>query len=401
MSRRPLLLLFTFVSNLVVAFRGGGGWRRFVSITADVPTRNRNSEIDLFLMSTKTTKSNGNDDNLYDVPSLNFRQACHNDLPRCYEIESSSYPSDEAATLKSLTNRQKHAGKYFMMCTTTSTTNDNSDAITDISDTEKQQGNNEIIIGFVCGTRCDEFTEESMSEHNPTGRLLAIHSVVINEQYRRKGIGLNMMKQYIQNVMTAEEIENKEKSSSSHQKPIKSIVLIAKEYLLGFYVRCCGFRVNRLSPIVHGKDFWYELEIELPALPTAPATTVIRQLNADVTVKTDNTCSSIPRKLPRPEESWFCKTEQFCRPFHEILPHLEAHKEWVRTLRTTSDMCIVSGYRVDDKGNPGGGGLMFLASKSYEDAYEFIANNDPLIVNDCVDWELNGWIGQVGDISIR
>ena len=104
--------------------------------------------------------------------------------------------------------------------------------------------------------------------------------------------------------------------------------------------------------------------------------------------------------IPADDESWFCKTEQFKRPFPEVKPHLEAHKEWVTKLRTEQGYCITSGYRVDAEGKPGGGGLMFLAAKSYQDALEIVLQ-DPLVANDCVEWELNGWIGQVGDIQLR
>jgi hypothetical protein len=55
---------------------------------------------------------------------------------------------------------------------------------------------------------------------------------------------------------------------------------------------------------------------------------------------------------------------------------------------------------VDADGKPGGGGLMFLAAKSYQDALDIVLQ-DPLVANDCVDWELNGWIGQVGDVQMR
>jgi hypothetical protein len=40
---------------------------------------------------------------------------------------------------------------------------------------------------------------------------------------------------------------------------------------------------------------------------------------------------------------------------------------------------------------------MFLEAKSYEDAHQSLVLQDPLVAKDCVDWELNGWIGQVGD----
>jgi len=315
------------------------------------------------MMTTKETNgidsSNDDDGNL-----LNFRYATLEDVPRCFEIESASYPSDEAAPLASLTNRQIHAGMYFILCTTTNAT-------------EKQE--QETIIGFVCGTRCTEFSEQSMSEHNPSGKLLAIHSIVVEERYRRKGIASKMTKQYIRNII-AREKENDTEQQQSISQPVESIVLIAKQHLLGFYVRC-GFCVNRPSSIVHGRDLWYEIEMEIP---TSIEKTEI-----------------IPRTLPRSDESWFCKTERFSRPFPEVKPYLEEHEKWVQSLRETQDVCIVSGYRVDDQGKPGGGGLMFLAAKSYEEAFELVSKYDPLIVNKCVDWELNGWIGQVGDISIQ
>ncbi|OEU22974.1 hypothetical protein FRACYDRAFT_178942 [Fragilariopsis cylindrus CCMP1102] len=313
--------------------------------------------------------------------NLNFRSATSDDIPHCFEIESASYPSDEAATLESLTNRQKYAGEYFILCTTTTTT----------TITKAKQ-----ILGFICGTRCNEFTEESMSEHDKDGRLLAIHSVVIDEQYRRKGIASKMLKRYVQDIIIQEEVlqqqqhhqqqqQQQKEPSSSQPPPIESIVFIAKQNLLGFYVRC-GFRVNGTSQIVHGKELWYDLERELQ--PT---------ITAAVKIKTIGNI----RTHPHSDESWFCKTEKFIRPFPEVKPYLEEHKKWVDNLRQTQNICIVSGYRVDEQGKPGGGGLMFVAAKSYKDAYELVSNNDPLIVNKCVDWELNGWIGQVGDISIE
>jgi len=42
---------------------------------------------------------------------------------------------------------------------------------------------------------------------------------------------------------------------------VKAVLLIAKPYLVHFYVSC-GFRVTRLSPVVHGKDAWMELVLD-------------------------------------------------------------------------------------------------------------------------------------------
>lgn len=269
------------------------------------------------------------------ISRLAYRMPKPEEIPACFAIEEASYPSDEAATLSGLKYRQAKAGNYFQC------------AILDDKD----------IIGFVCSTRCDEFEEESMSTHVPSGPFLAIHSVVVKEEYRRQRVASAMLKAYLQKVRG----ENRDGS-------IRSVVLLAKAYLLGFYVNC-GFRVNRPSPIVHGSELWYELE------------------------------SPLVRTLPTHDESWFCKTEQFKRPFPEVKPFLEEHKLWVLSLRRQG-YCITSGYRVDAEGNPGGGGLMFLAAKSHEEALKLV-RQDPLVANDCVDWQLNGWIGEIGEIQMR
>jgi len=285
-----------------------------------------------------------------DSPTIKFRPAAAEDIPRCFEIESASYPSDEAATMESLVNRQKYANDYFLLCT-----------------------NDDSILGFVCGTRCHEFTEESMSAlHDPTGPLLAVHSVVISEEYRRQGLATKLLNQYIKNIMEQEH-QLKISTGDDESVSLESIVLLAKQHLLGFYVRC-GFRVNRPSPIVHGKELWYDLEMEVPSF----------------------------RKHLLPGESWFCKTETFKKSlkFPEIKPHLDAHTQWVKDLRAQGEVCIVSGYRVDSEGKPGGGGLLFVAAKSYQEAYDLVSKNDPLIIKDCVDWELNGWNSQVGGIQV-
>ncbi len=107
---------------------------------------------------------------------------------------------------------------------------------------------------------------------------------------------------------------------------------------------------------------------------------------------------------------WFVKTETFRESlsFLEIKPHLEAHRAWVRSLREEdrggSDgrarAIVVSGYRVDAYDRPGGGGLMIFAAEDYTAAEEFV-RGDPLVANECVDWQLNKWIAETGDISVE
>lgn len=98
--------------------------------------------------------------------------------------------------------------------------------------------------------------------------------------------------------------------------------------------------------------------------------------------------------------SWFVKTEKFVpgKPFPEIKPALDAHKRWVAALRKDG-MAITSGYRVDEDGKPGGGGLMLFAATNHQAAEAFVLD-DPLIKAECVEYEVNGFICDVGEVDL-
>ena len=162
---------------------------------------------------------------------ITFRQVVPTDINACFDIEKASYPRDEAATKSALQYRQHFAEKYFRCCVLSSDHDDE---------------DHEEIVGYVCATRCRIFTEEAMATHDATGPLLAIHSVVVAEPYRRDGIATAMMKNYIETM-------------ESMPDGVDKFVVMAKEELLGFYVKC-GFSVLRPSDIVHGKELWFHLE---------------------------------------------------------------------------------------------------------------------------------------------
>jgi len=168
------------------------------------------------------------------LKNIRFRTVRPTDIPACAEIEEASYPPDEAASKSALQYRQHHAAPYFRCA---------------VIPNEKDD-DNDTIIGYICSTRCREFSHESMSTHVPNGQLLAIHSVVVKEEYRRQGIAAAMLKGYVERV--------EEKNDGG----IEKMVLLAKKELLTFYVDC-GFSVVRPSAIEHGADQWYDLELVL------------------------------------------------------------------------------------------------------------------------------------------
>lgn len=193
---------------------------------------------------------------------LFHRTVTPTDLRPCYTIESESYPPDEAASLESLQYRQHHAAPYFRCAALLSVDgaaaaaataaakqrNSQKSEPTVATDSMKMSGE---IVGFVTGTRCSAFDVASMTVHDPHGSMLAIHSVVVSEQYRRMGIGSAMLREYVASIR-----------KMTVQTPIDKIVLIAKADKLAFYVRA-GFTVVGVSPIVHGRDTWYECSCDL------------------------------------------------------------------------------------------------------------------------------------------
>ena len=91
----------------------------------------------------------------------------------------------------------------------------------------------------------------------------------------------------------------------------------------------------------------------------------------------------------------FIKTEKFKNTKLKLSNserkiYLSMHKEWVKNI-SKSGHYIHSGYLINEKKMPGGGGLLILEAKDYLTAKKII-ENDPMIKNNLVIWDLQEWI---------
>ena len=91
----------------------------------------------------------------------------------------------------------------------------------------------------------------------------------------------------------------------------------------------------------------------------------------------------------------FIKTEKFKDKTlklsnQERKKFLLMHKEWIKNI-SQSGHYVHSGYLVNDKKIPGGGGLLIIEAKDYLTAKKII-EEDPMIKNELVTWELQEWI---------
>ena len=185
------------------------------------------------------------------LPNVLYRNVCPTDLPAIYALEKASYPSDEAASRSQLQYRQHHAAAFFRCAIKVDiASEEKNEGIVVEKNVDSLRGMGEII-GYVTATRCHQFTEESMKVHHPNGSLLAIHSVVVDENYRRQGTGLAMLKEYIETLRKMDMVHG-----------IKKVVLLSKMEKVPFYIQA-GFKVMGESKIVHGDDKWYDCELDL------------------------------------------------------------------------------------------------------------------------------------------
>mmetsp|Transcript_10556 Transcript_10556/g.19703 ORF Transcript_10556/g.19703 Transcript_10556/m.19703 type:complete len:666 (-) Transcript_10556:147-2144(-) len=247
-------------------------------------------------------------------PLILFRNVCPTDLTQIYSLEKASYPPDEAASRKQIQYRQHHAATFFrcavLIQQNKSEQNLEQDAITIPSNTAGEEASDEPrartlsnfamgessstllakdsnaissntlsthaednrnslnglgeIIGYISATRCHTFDEDAMKAHDATGKLLAIHSVVVAEKYRNRGIGTKMMLNYLDAV---DKMMQKQTGGASGRlkHPIEKVVLITKMQNVKLYLNV-GFSILGKSKICHGKDQWYDCELKVESV---------------------------------------------------------------------------------------------------------------------------------------
>lgn len=144
-------------------------------------------------------------------------------IDECFALETSCYPSDEAATREKIEYRFKHVGDFFLL--------------------ERKPGGGQLI-GMLNCTRSNEESigEETMKTSHANGRFLCIHSVAVLESERKRGVGSLLLQRVIQ--------------AARKNKSIEKIVLVTKGKLISFYNKN-GFGNVINSSLTHGKDKWY------------------------------------------------------------------------------------------------------------------------------------------------
>ncbi|WP_233838436.1 GNAT family N-acetyltransferase [Paraburkholderia sp. ZP32-5] len=154
-----------------------------------------------------------------------FRTACPTDVDRCFQIETSAYEGDEAATREKIAIRIAQYPQGFLVMELHGT-----------------------VIGFInCGC-ADEvvMSDEAFKElvgHDPAAPNVVIMSVVIDPAHQGQGYASLMMRAFVARMSELGK---------------KTIHLMCKERHVALYERL-GYRYVRLSTSDHGGMSWHEM----------------------------------------------------------------------------------------------------------------------------------------------
>lgn len=160
---------------------------------------------------------------------LNFRNAEPPDAERCFEIESSAYQGDEAATLEKIAKRIACYPQGFL-----------------VLESGKE------LLGFInSGCAHDvEMSDEDFKEligHDPKAPNVVILSVVVDPAHQGKGHSRSLMNEFV-------------KRMSAMGK--RTIHLMCKQHHVPLY-EGFGYRYIRPSASRHGGMQWHEMDMML------------------------------------------------------------------------------------------------------------------------------------------
>ncbi len=159
-----------------------------------------------------------------------FRDAVPADAARCFEIETSAYEGDEAATLEKIALRIGEYPQGFLVL---------------------EAGGE--IVGFI-NSGCAQnvvMSDEDFKQligHDPDAANVVIMSVVVDPAFQGRGYSSSLMREFIARM------EGMGK---------KTIHLMCKENHIGLYEKF-GYRYVKPSASDHGGIAWHEMVMELP-----------------------------------------------------------------------------------------------------------------------------------------
>ncbi|KAI8079982.1 acyl-CoA N-acyltransferase [Halteromyces radiatus] len=177
--------------------------------------------------------------------SLTFSAATLDDLDILIDLETRSYAPDEAASPENLKRRilaaqqTNHPELLFMVARRQENPEEQKDVTTSLT-----------IVGFICCTvaTSDLVTEESMSDNQPEGQTVCLHSVCVSPDTRHQGIATALLTRWV--------------GLHRQIRAYKRLALLSRPHLVALY-SSVGFKEIGISKVVHGPEPWVDCVLDL------------------------------------------------------------------------------------------------------------------------------------------
>lgn len=168
------------------------------------------------------------------MPALTLRNALATDAARCFEIETTAYEGDEAATLEKIATRIAQYPEGFLIL--------------------EEDG---AVVGFINSGCAHEvvMSDDAFKElvgHDAEAPNVVIMSVVVDPAHQGKGYAKKLMTAFVQRMGTLGK---------------QTIHLMCKQQHVPLYTRM-GYTYVRPSPSDHGGMAWHEMVMALKATPS-------------------------------------------------------------------------------------------------------------------------------------
>lgn len=159
------------------------------------------------------------------MPTLTLRNALPTDAARCFEIETSAYEGDEAATLEKITTRIAQYPEGFLIL--------------------EEDG---AVVGFINSGCAHEvvMSDEAFKElvgHVAEAPNVVIMSVVVDPAHQGRGYAKRLMTEFVQRMQAMGK---------------RTLHLMCKAQHVPLY-RAMGYTYVRPSPSDHGGMAWHEM----------------------------------------------------------------------------------------------------------------------------------------------
>lgn len=184
----------------------------------------------------------------------------YEEVPQAHSLETHAYDAEDQASRDRIKYRQQKAPHLFLGAFVPATGPKVAGPLS------VSGGASRKLIGYINGTASSSLSARSLAVHTVSNEeegeeawLVCVHSIVVDEPYRHKGVGLRLLEEYMTRLRRHENHKgDPAKGELESAKGYECVALLTHEETIKFFLKA-GFRVQGLSHVRVGSGSWVEM----------------------------------------------------------------------------------------------------------------------------------------------